>query len=116
MRKKVVLLSCCFMLLLIFQAKGWGAVSSSGFSISGAVQQPIRLAAEDLAKFQSSTVRLNEVDRDEFYSGAFYYRGIPLRTILEMAHIQKEDASFSKFLDVCIVIRNAVGKQVVLSW
>ena len=116
MRKKVVLLFCCFMLLLIFQAKGWGAVSSSGFSISGAVQQPIRLTAEELAKFQSSTVRLNEVFQEEHYAGSFTYQGVPLRTILELAHIQKEDASFSKFLDVCIVIRNAVGKQVVLSW
>ncbi len=116
MRKKYLTLFCCFVLLLIFQAKGWSAVFSSGFSISGAVKQPIRLTSEDLARFQSITVRLNEVDSEKNYSGAFHYKGIPLRAILDLAHIQKEESSFAKFLDVCIVIRNAVGKQVVLSW
>lgn len=113
--RKNILVWCCLLFILIFQAKGWAA-SSSGISISGAVKQPMRLTLEDLAKFQSINIRLNEVDRDQYYFGAFDYQGVPLRNLLELAYIQKEESSFGKLLDMAIVIRNKVGKQVVLSW
>ena len=113
--KKNILVWCCLLFILIFQAKGWAA-SSSGISISGAVKQPMRLTLEDLAKFQSINIRLNEVDRDQYFFGAFDYQGVPLRNLLELAYIQKEESSFGKLLDMAIVIRNKVGKQVVLSW
>ncbi len=116
MRKNILVLFCCCVFLLMIQAKGWGAVSSSGFSISGAVQQPIRLTAEDLAKFQSITVRLNEVDSKKNYSGAFNYQGVPLRSLLELACIHKEETPFPKDLDVIVIVRNIVGKQAVFSW
>ncbi|MCE5209947.1 MAG: hypothetical protein LLG40_00110 [Deltaproteobacteria bacterium] len=116
MRKKFLMLFCCFILLLIFQAKGWSAISSSGFSITGAVKQPIRLTPEDLAKFQTIPVRLNEVDSGKNFHGVFNYQGVPLRSLLELACIQKEENEFAEPLDMAIVIRNKVGKQVVLSW
>jgi precorrin-4 methylase len=113
--KKNILIGCCLLFIIIFQATGWAA-SSSGVSISGAVRQPIRFTLEDLTKFQSIDVRLNEVDSGKNFQGAFNYRGVPLRSLLELANIHKEEDSFFKFLDVAIVIRNKVGKQVVLSW
>ncbi len=115
MRKIILTGFCSLVFILIFQMTGWTA-SSPGISISGAVRQPIHLTLEDLAKFQSINVRLNEVDSGKNFQGVFNYQGVPLRTILELAHIHKEEASFSKFLDVAIVVRNVVGKQAVFSW
>jgi len=109
-------LFCCLHSASHFSGEGWSAVSSSGFSIIGAVKQPIRLTPEDLAKFQSIHVRLNEVDSGKNFHGAFNYQGVPLRSLLELACIQKEENEFAEPLDMAIVIRNKVGKQVVLSW
>ena len=53
MRKNILVWLCCFFLLFGLQAKGWGAGTSAGFSISGAVRQSIRLTPEDLNRFQS---------------------------------------------------------------
>lgn len=105
----------CFIIILSVQSTGWTA-SSSGFSISGAVKQPIRLTLENLSKFQSVNVRLNEVDSAKNFRGVFNYQGIPLRALLELACIEKEESSFSKALDMAIVVRNKAGKQVVISW
>jgi len=115
MKNNILRWSCCFIIILIFQAMGWAA-SSSGIIISGAVKQPIRLTLDDLAKFQSISVRLNEVDSNKNFLGVFNYQGVPLRSILELAYVQKEESSFSKLLDMAIVIRNKSGKQIVLSW
>lgn len=115
MRDKFFAWLCCLIVIFIFQAQGWAA-SESGISITGTVKQPIRLTLENLVKYQSINVRLNEVDSDKYFFGVFDYRGVPLRTLLELAFIQKEEASFLKLLDMAIVIRNKVGKQIVLSW
>ncbi|HOQ71346.1 MAG TPA: SAM-dependent methyltransferase [Syntrophales bacterium] len=117
MRKSIVLTSCLFILLLIFvAAAAGGADSSPRVSITGAVRQPVVLSLEDLSRFQSLSVRLNEVDSARHFHGSFHYQGVPLRTLLELAHIHKEEASFSKYLDVAVVVRNAQGKQAVFSW
>jgi precorrin-2 methylase len=71
---------------------------------------------EDLQRFETVTVRLNEVTMDRQYHGAFYLRGIPLKTLLELAAVQKEEAAFSKQVDLAILVRNKEGKQAVLSW
>jgi precorrin-4 methylase len=105
----------CFTIILLVQSAGWGA-SSAGFSISGAVKQPMRFTLETLSKFQSVNVRLNEVDSAKNFRGVFNYQGIPLRTLLELAYIHKEESSFPKTLDTAIVVRNKAGKQVVISW
>jgi precorrin-4 methylase len=53
---------------------------------------------------------------DRQYHGVFYFRGVPLKTLLELASIEKEETGFSKRVDLAILVRNKAGKQVVLSW
>lgn len=115
MKKNIAKWLFCFILIFSVQSEGWAA-SSSGFSISGVVKQPIRLNLEDLSKFQSLYVRLNEVDSAKNFRGVFNYQGVPLRTLLDLAHIQKEQSSFPKALDMAIIVRNKAGKQIVISW
>ena len=90
--------------------------ASFNVAVKGAVKQPLYLNQEDLAKFQQLTVRLNEITQDGKYNGVFIYTGIPLRTILNLAVIEKKNAEFNKLHDLAVVVRNKDGKQVVLSW
>jgi precorrin-4 methylase len=117
MWKKITVLQLVLIIFISFfcAASGW-AGSSPTVSITGAVRQPLNLTLEDLQALQPVTVRLNEVTMDKQYNGAFYFRGIPLRTLLELASIQKEETGFSKQIDLAILVRNKEGKQVVLSW
>jgi len=104
-----------FIFVLLISENG-SAASSPEISITGLVRQPLTLSMEDLNTFKSVRVRLNEVTTDKNFHGAFDYRGVPLRTLLELADIQKKDADFSKAIDLAIVIRNKDGKQTVVSW
>jgi precorrin-4 methylase len=108
-----ILLIICLLSLLV--VKSWAGASPT-ISITGAVRQPLNLTMEDLQKLETVTVRLNEVTLDRQYHGAFYFRGVPLKTLLELAAVQKEESSFSKQIDLAIVVRNQEGKQAVLSW
>jgi precorrin-2 methylase len=101
--------------LFFFAVSGWTA-SSPTISVTGSVRQPLNLTLEDLQKLETVTVRLNEVTTDRQYNGAFYYRGIPLKTLLELAYVQKEETGFSKLIDLAVLVRNKDGKQTVLSW
>jgi siroheme synthase len=102
-----------FILLLTLPA---GAAVSGTVGIVGAVKQPLQLTLNDLARFQTVAVRLNELGRDKSFHGAFQYRGVPLKELLELAAVQKGEGSFPKPLDMAIVVRNREGKQTVLSW
>jgi hypothetical protein len=114
MDKKLVWFS---LLLFIFSLSAHGlAASSPTISITGTVRQTLALSLEDLNTFKSVCVRLNEVTQDKNFHGGFYYRGVPLRTLLELADIQKKDTEFSKAIDLAIVIRTKDGKQTVVSW
>lgn len=113
-KNNIVKCFVAFLVILFVQSAGWAA--SPDFSISGAVKQPLRFSLEDLSKFQSVNVRLNEVDSAKNFQGVFNYQGIPLRTLLDLAYIQKEESRFPKALDMAIVVQNQSGKQVVLSW
>ena len=104
-----------FLGVFLYAVPSW-AVSSEGLSIIGAVKQPLQLSLNDLARFQSVQVRLNELNQDKKFHGVFNYRGVPLKELLETAVIQKGESSFIKPLDLAIVIRNREGKQTVLSW
>jgi precorrin-4 methylase len=101
--------------LLFFAANGWTA-SAPTISITGVVKQPLNLTLEDLKKFETVTVRLNEITQDHQFNGVFNYRGIPLKTLLELAFVEKEEAVFNKTTDLAIMVRNKNGKQTVLSW
>lgn len=85
-------------------------------SITGVVRQPLNLQVKDLEAHQSVKVQLNEVLRDGRFRGVFNYRGVPLRTLLELAFVKKQETGFSKPVDLAILVRNRQGKQVALSW
>jgi precorrin-4 methylase len=113
MKTKFVLL---ILLLLIFFAGESFAKSPSCLSITGLVKQPLNLTVEDLERCQSISVQLNEVTKAGAYRGVFYYSGVPLRTLLELASIEKEETAFKKKVDLAILVRNRQGKQVAISW
>jgi hypothetical protein len=113
MMKKIFLLIVCFCALWITLVE---ASPTALLTIGGAVKKPLNFSADDLAKFQSVTVRLAEITRDRNYNGVFTYRGVPLKTLLEMAYIEKTGAIFKKPLDLAIVITDRTGKTATLSW
>jgi precorrin-2 methylase len=117
MWKKFPLSHVFFIIIFPFliAVSAWTAPAPS-VSITGSVRQPLNLTLEDLQRLETVTVRLNEVTTDHHYNGAFYYRGIPLKTLLELAYVQKEETSFSKLIDLAILVRNKDGQQVALSW
>ncbi|MCX5832744.1 MAG: hypothetical protein NT140_12825 [Deltaproteobacteria bacterium] len=93
-----------------------GIISASALTIGGAVRQPINLGLEDLVKMESLSVRLNEITSDRQFHGVFTYRGVSLRTLLELATVQKGKSLFEKPIDLAVVVRNKDGKKTVLSW
>jgi hypothetical protein len=101
--------------IFLLPADCWSQ-SAPVISISGAVKQSISVPLEKLNTFNQVNVRLNEVTQDKEFHGGFFYRGVPLRTLLELADIQKKDTDFSKAIDLAIVIRNITGLQTVVSW
>jgi len=113
--RKVALFFCLFLFVCIYSINGWTA-SSPAISITGVVKQPFNVTSEDLHRFDTVSVRLDEITRDKNYHGAFNYLGVPLKTLLELASIQKEETDFSKLIDLAIVVRNKDGKQTILSW
>ncbi len=102
--------------LFLFLSTCLYASDLPSISITGAVKQPLNLSSEDLASFQTARVQLNEVLKDNSYRGAWMYRGVPLRNILEAAYIEKEETEFSKPLDLAAVVRNRIGEEIALSW
>jgi len=93
----------------------WGATTPS-LSITGLLRQPVNLSMDDLWKYQTIEVQFNELFTDGAYRGTFFYRGVPIRTLLETACIGKDEGFFNKPVDLAIVVRNREGKQTVLSW
>ncbi len=85
-------------------------------SITGAVKYPVSLDNEDFKKFQTVTVRINDVDSSGKCRGAFNVQAVPLRYLLEVTKLKKEDSGFMKPIDLAIAVRDVSGKQVVLSW
>ena len=114
MYKKLVRFS---LLLFIFSLSAHGlAASSPTISITGTVKQPLNVTMDDIRRFESVNARLNEVTADKNFHGVFSYRGVPLRTLLELATVQKEESDFFKPVDLAVVIKNNRGQQTVLSW
>ncbi len=101
---------------ILFFALGAAAYPSSILSISGAVSQALNLTEKDLCSYQTVCVQLNEITHDGRFCGVFNYRGIPLKTLLEIARVEKVNSDFSKPVDLAIVISNKAGEKTVLSW
>ena len=79
-----------YLFLLLISVFVWSdlyASSGNRLSITGLVRQPLNLNMGDLERFQSVRVQLNEVMKDGTYKGAFFFRGVPLRTLLDTAYI-----------------------------
>ncbi|MFZ0447983.1 MAG: SAM-dependent methyltransferase [Desulfatiglandaceae bacterium] len=104
------------LLLVLLGTVNTHAAQPALVSVTGCVKQPLNLALTDLERYQSVTVQLNGVMEDGSYQGVFYYTGIPLRTLLETAFVQKEETAFSKQVDMAVRVKNREGKQVALSW
>ncbi len=104
-------------LLLFYAIPDCGVCATPpGFSISGAVLQPLHLTMEDLSSYQSVQVRRNEVVSDGAFHGVFVYQGVPLKTLLSLARVAKGDTGFSQPMDLAIRVTGRDGRQVALSW
>lgn len=104
------------LLLLIFNTGTSYGSTGQSLSITGVVRQPLNLSMNDLSRFQTFRVQLNEVLKDGSYRGAWFYRGASLRDLLDTAYIKKEETAFSKTIDLAILVRNSEGEEVALSW
>jgi precorrin-4 methylase/DMSO/TMAO reductase YedYZ molybdopterin-dependent catalytic subunit len=92
------------------------SVSASSLAITGLVRQPLNLTRQDLNGFDSIRVQFNEVRSDGSFQGVFHYSGIPLKFLLELTGVEKEETAFGKKVDLAIRVRNKKGNQVALSW
>lgn len=86
------------------------------FTISGAVNHPLQLNLNDLQQMQSTTVKYNEVDSAGNFHGVFTYQAVPLQSLLNLAVIEQKNSTFKKPVDATIVISDAKGGKVVVSW
>jgi len=114
MTKKLLALALCA--LVFFPAYLGAAETPPSLTVKGLVERPLKLTLDDLGAFSSVLVQLNEIMKDGGFQGIFYYRGVPLRNLLEVARIQKKRKNFFKGIDLALAVRNKEGKQVVLSW
>lgn len=103
----------CIMLLF---AMLFAPSLSSALTLAGVVRQPMNLTRDDLARFESTEVRLTDFTADKQFNGVFVYRGVPLKALLQTATVQKDEGGFSKPIDLAIVVRNRNGRTTVLSW
>jgi precorrin-4 methylase len=110
MKRTIVLLAAIALALAVLPS------SSQALTVGGAVRQPLNLDTETLSRMAAAEVRLADLTRGRKFSGVFMYRGVPLRTILEMAKLEKDGPGFKKATDLAIAVRNRDGKTVVLSW
>ncbi|MBN1663180.1 MAG: hypothetical protein JW943_06225 [Deltaproteobacteria bacterium] len=108
-----VLLAQC--VACIFVLSGWAA-GDTAFSVTGLVKHPLILNTGDLTKFETVRVRMNNIDKSGQYQGVFDTQGVPLKHLLDICGLQKEDTAFSKPVDLAILVRDASGTQVALSW
>ncbi len=115
MLKKIILFIGLIAVNCFFNGQVW-ADAQSVISITGEVKQPLYMSMDDLKKFDSDCVRLNEVSKDKSFHGVFYFHGPSLQTLLDLAGVRKEASAFPKLVDLAIVVRNKKGEQVVLSW
>ena len=92
------------------------SASSSTLAITGLVRQPLNLTRQDLNGFDAIRVQLNEIMADGSFQGVFHYSGVPLKSLLELAGVEKEETAFGKKVDLAILVRNKKGDRVALSW
>ena len=114
MLKRFLLSILVQFIVCVFVLPAWAG--DAVLSITGQVKHPLNLNTCDLNKFQTVSVRMNNIHKTGEYQGVFNTQGVPLRSLLEVCGLQKEDSGFPKPVDLAILVRDASGKQVVLSW
>lgn len=113
--KSYRLLIAALVFFLIGTASSWGAEDAS-LSITGLVKQPLFLSIRELHHFAPVVVEHTEIAKDRGPSENYAYQGVTLRSLLEVAGIQKAGADFPKLVDLAIVARTADGRKAVFSW
>jgi len=92
------------------------AEADTTLSVTGEVMQPLNLTLDDLHRFQTVQVQHCGVLADGTYKGFFTFGGVPLRTLLELAHIAKGDTGFQRPIDLVIMVTSRDGRRAALSW
>lgn len=93
-----------------------GTTPLLALTVGGSVGHPLNISQEELGKFGCIEARVTELTRDKHFNGVFNYRGVPLKTLLEVAGVQKEEGGFNKAIDLAVVIKDKNGKAAVVSW
>jgi hypothetical protein len=107
----LLMISFCGFLVLA------GVHSLCALTIGGAVKQPLTITTDGLSKMEAVSARVSELSRDKQYRGTFVYRGIPLKSLLELVDIQKDKTSvYPKPIDLAIVVTDKDGRKIALSW
>jgi len=87
------------------------------FTIRGEVQHAGIWSVSDLKSLPVIPVRVREYSKNGQYRGLCAYWAVPLQLVLEMAAIQKSDASaFKHKSDMAIFLKNPSGEEITLSW
>lgn len=115
--RKVLILSTILLLVAAVAASAAAAETPGPvLRVSGLVKQPLRLSLADLERLSSARVKYNDIKSDGSFHGCFWLQGAPLRDILELAQIGKEGHGFNKLVDLAVVVKNAQGREVTVSW
>ena len=95
---------------------GEAAPSGPALKIEGLVRSPTSFSTGELRGFEPVSARAVEVRRGGEFFGSYTVRGVPLRTLLDAAGVQKGPSAFDKPLDLAIVVTGASGRRAVVSW
>jgi precorrin-4 methylase len=111
----------CVALVLLLQGVSANEVQENpSLSLSGLVRFPFHFTMNTLADFPQTQIRVTEtrsntkIPETHWYQTYWYY-GVPLSRLLEMAHVWKEDVEFKRLMDLAILVRGRNG-HAVLSW
>lgn len=104
------------LLFAVFALSGILTGHSLALTIGGSVGHPLNVGVDELAKFGIIEARVTELTRDNRFNGVFTYRGVPLKTLLEVASIHKEEGGFNKPIDLAVIVKDKDGRSAVVSW
>lgn len=110
-----VMFAFLFSLLAAWPADA-GIREANPLCIAGLVPQPLTLTLQDLGRMQPAEAQIMEISSGGASDGVLRYRGVPLRFLLEAAHIAKEESVFGGQGDLAVMVRNSSGEAVLLSW
>jgi hypothetical protein len=115
MRFQIKIFVFIFLFSLVSALTVWSEPLPS-LSITGAVNNPLKMDVKNLDPLKTIDVQLNEISSKKDYSGAFIYHGVALKSLLSLAGIEKKATDFNKPVDLAVIIKNQAGECVALSW